>query len=301
MKIFIKDKKKEYTLNIKSDLITVKELKDQIKNELNITTGKLLLNGKMLSEDKESLIYYDIKEGSTIILIGTHKNIEEKKENTTPTPNLEEKKKDYTSEINNLIQLGYEKEKSEKAINEAEGNISKAIDILLNEEKKFTKNSNEIYQSKNSLNEESYLPKELKKYAIFMKILTLSDPNKMSQILENIKKNNPALLERIKAKEEEFEKFLSAPITDEDLEIYKKNHIAAEALLGQEDESKKGKVEICLSKKESEDIKKLKKLGFGIEDIIDAYLIKDTNYKETEKFLQANKMNDENIKKTITP
>lgn len=293
MKIIIKDKKKEYTLNIASDITTIKELKNQIHEQLNITTGKLLLNGKILSEDKKTLFEYDIKEGSTIILIGTKQNIEGKKENTTQTPNLEENKTDYTSEINNLIQLGYEKVKSEKAIKEAKGNIKEAIDILIKEKNK------EIFISKKSLSEESNLPKELKKYAIFMKILTLYDPNKMSIILDNIKKNNPALLERIKAKEEEFEKFLSAPITDEDLEIYKKNHIVAEALLGKEDENKKGKIEICISKKESEDIKKLNKLGFEMEDIIDAYLNNNNNYKETENFLKTKKKNNaDNVNNT---
>ena len=112
----------------------------------------------------------------------------------------------------------------------------------------------------------------------------------MNIILQNIKEKNPALLERIKDNEEEFLKFLSLPITIEDLEIYKKNFKNDRELLKEEkDKSKIGKVEIILNKKESEDINKLKNLGYNIEDIIEAYLLKNKKYKETEKYLQNNK------------
>ena len=123
-----------------------------------------------------------------------------------------------------------------------------------------------------------------------MKISTLNDPNQMNIILQNIKEKNPALLERIKDNEEEFLKFLSLPITIEDLEIYKKNIKNDRELLKEEkDESKIGKVEIILNKKESQDINNLKKLGYKIEDIIEAYLLKNKKYKETEKYLENNK------------
>ena len=76
-----------------------------------------------------------------------------------------------------------------------------------------------------------------------------------------IKEKSPALLERIKDNEEEFVKYLSLPITNEDIEIYKKNFkYDRELFKGDKEENKLGKVEINLNKKESSDINKLKEL-----------------------------------------
>ena len=156
--------------------------------------------------------------------------------------------------------------------------------ILSNNKDKKEINEN---KNKNKINNEDIsLPKELKKYAIYMKILTLNDPNRMDIILTNMKENNPAILNQIEENEDEFIKCLSEPITKEDLEIYKINYKNAKALLGQIDGNKIGKVEIALSKKENDDINNLTKLGFKLEDIIEAYLLKNNNYKETESYLQ---------------
>ena len=307
MKITIKEKKKEYDINIESDEKTVEDLKNEIHKAENINTASvtLLYNSKILSNEKK-LNFYNIKDGSKLFLIKQDNKIKHDN-NPIPAANTENNKEKFDSKIENLVKMGYEKEKAEKAIIQTEGDVNKAINILLEEKNKNNKNNindnsnflnnikNKIEDVKQNIGHENSLPKELKKYAIYMKIATLNDPNKMNDILQDIKDGNPALLELIKINKEGFEKFLSSPITWEDLEIYNKNFKNDKELFKTEkDESKIGKVEINLNMKETEDINKLKNLGYKIEEIIEAYLLKNGNYQETEKYLKKNVNNNMN-------
>ena len=304
MKIKVKEKNKEHVIDMQSEENTIEDLKKEIHKKLNINIAsiKLLYNTKILSNEKK-LNFYKIKDGSLLVLLIAKETSEIKQDNDSDQmPNPEKRKENYDSKVDNLVKMGYEREKAEKALIQSEGDANKAINILSEEKNKNNNNNsstnnnflnnikNKIEDVKQNVNEENNLPKELKKYAILMKISTLNDPNQMNIILQNIKEKNPALLERIKDNEEEFLKFLSLPITIEDLEIYKKNIKNDRELLKEEkDESKIGKVEIILNKKESQDINNLKKLGYKIEDIIEAYLLKNKKYKETEKYLENNK------------
>ena len=304
MKIKVKEKNKEHVIDMQSEENTIEDLKKEIHKKLNINIAsiKLLYNTKILSNEKK-LNFYKIKDGSLLVLLIAKETSEIKQDNDSDQmPNPENSKENYDSKVDNLVKMGYDREKAEKALIQSEGNANKAINILSEEKNKNNNNNsssnnnflnnikNKIEDVKQNVNEENNLPKELKKYAILMKISTLNDPNQMNIILQNIKEKNPALLERIKDNEEEFLKFLSLPITIEDLEIYKKNIKNDRELLKEEkDESKIGKVEIILNKKESQDINNLKKLGYKIEDIIEAYLLKNKKYKETEKYLENNK------------
>ena len=307
MKITIKEKKKEYDINIESDEKTVEDLKNEIHKAENINTASvtLLYNSKILSNEKK-LNFYNIKDGSKLFLIKQDNKIKHDN-NPIPAANTENNKEKFDSKIENLVKMGYEKEKAEKAIIQTEGDVNKAINILLEEKNKNNKNNindnsnflnnikNKIEDVKQNIGHENSLPKELKKYAIYMKIATLNDPNKMNDLLQDIKDGNPALLELIKINKEGFEKFLSSPITWEDLEIYNKNFKNDKELFKTEkDESKIGKVEINLNMKETEDINKLKNLGYKIEEIIEAYLLKNGNYQETEKYLKKNVNNNMN-------
>ena len=294
MKIKVKEKNKEHLIDIQSEENTIEDLKKEIHKKLNINIASIILiyNSKRLSDEKK-LNFYKIKDGSLLVLLINKENNQIKQDNDSDQiPNPENGNENYDSKVDNLVKMGYEKEKAVKALIQSEGDSNKAINILSEEKNKINNNNNNnnfLNNIKNKI-EENTLPKELKKYAILMKISTLNDPNQMNIILQNIKEKNPALLERIKDNEEEFLKFLSLPITSEDLEIYKKNFKNDRELLKEEkDKSKIGKVEIILNKKESEDINKLKNLGYNIEDIIEAYLLKNKKYKETEKYLQNNK------------
>lgn len=307
MKIIIKDKKKEYELEIDPSKKLVKYIKFELQKRFRLEQNniKLLYNGKILS-DFQTLESYQIKEGSKLIYLGIiESNSSINKANKSNiSVNSENKGKNFTSQINNLVSLGYEKVKAENAIKKVEGDINKAIEILLKEKKNEKKNNfntallsekKKIDNKKEELNNEINLPKELKSYGIYMKILTLKDENKMNIILKNIKEKNPSLLNQIKEYEKEFIKFLSSPITKSEVDFYMKNYRNAIDLLGKRVEN--GKIEIILSKRESEIINKLKKLGnFTIEEIIEAYIVGDKNENNAANYLLNKNINKEKEK-----
>ena len=303
MKLIIKTKNKEYIIEIGDDKNTIEILKKEIEKKLGIELNKikLIYNGKVL-EDKETLHHYNITENSKIILLGNIKkdnNIEKKDNTTQPIIEIEEEKENYSSQINNLINMGYEKEKAEIAINKAKGNFNTALNLLLKEKENDNNNidisngkiNNEKDEEKLNNNKkketnEKKIPNELRNYAIYMKILTVKDEKVMTTILENMKKNNKALLKQINDNEEAFLKILSSPITQEDIEIYKNNYFNAQKLLGED--NKKGKVQIFLTEKENEDINDLKEIGYKEEDVIAAYIINDQNVEKTQEYLERN-------------
>ena len=312
MKIIIKDKKKEYNIEVDSSKNIIKDIKLEIQKKfgLELNKIKLLYNGKFLS-DNNTLESYKIKEDSKIIFLGyiegnnitTKKEAEKEKSNSIL--NIE-KKQNYASQINNLINLGYEKERAEKAIEQTEGDINKAIDILIKEKKDDKNNNNKIINNIEKPNEEINLikelnneiniPKELKSYGIYMKILTCKDENIMNIILNNIKENNPALLNQLIYYEKEFVKYLSIPITREDLDFYLDNYQTARSLLGAYKKEENGKFDIILTRSESEIINNLKKIGnFTIEEIIEAYLLNDKNENKAANFLIDKKKNNINL------
>ena len=304
MKLIIKIKNDNYNIEIGEDIDTIKKLKNEIIKKLGkkLTKIKLIYNSKILEEDKK-LFDYKITDNSKIILIGNIKldNDKVNKDNSPPVSpqNLEEEKDDYLSKINNLISLGYEKEKAEKALNESKGNVDEAISILIKEKKNENKNKDEDKSiniikkesEKQEIKDKKKISNELKYYAIYMKILTLNNEKLMITILENLKKNNKYLLKQIKDNEEAFEEILSSPITNKDIEIYKKNYLTAQNLLG-EDENKKGKVQIFVNDNENKEINDLKKLGYNEEDVIAAYIMNNQNFKETKTYLENPKKVD---------
>ena len=307
MKLIIKDKKNQYNIEVKSLFIKVSDLKLEMQKQfgLDIKKIKLIYNGKYLS-DNQTLASYKIKEDSKLIFQGiineNNNNIVNKEENNSSIfENSKEIDQKYLSQLHNLIKLGFEKEKAENIIKQFNGDINKIIEYLSNskEDKKDNNNNNGNNNNNNNnnnkiindINEENTkkeskkeitLPKELKNYGIYMKILTLKDENKMTIILNNIKKTNPALLNQMKKYEKEFIKFLSLPITQEELLIYKNNYKNAQALLGE----KKDKTEIYLTEIESEIINNLIKLGnCNIEDAIEAYIINDKDENRAADYL----------------
>ena len=300
MKLIIKTKNDvNYNLEIGEDIDNIKKLKIKISKHFGIelTKMKLIYNGIQLEDDK-TLFDYKIIDNSKIILIRIN-NEEVKKDILPPVSpqNLEEEKDKYLSKIYNLINLGYEKEKSEKALNEAKGNVDEAINILIKE--KDNKNKNEdksikVLEKKDKqkeVKEKNKFSNELKYYAIYMKILTLNNENLMINILEKLKKNNPILLKQIKENEEAFLEILSSPITNEDIKIYNNNYSTARNLLDV-DEIKKGKVQIFLTDNENKEINELKKIGYKEEDVIAAYIINNQEFEMTKKSLDGQKKDD---------
>ena len=307
MEIIIKDiKNKEYKIEIESEEVVIKELKNKIKNEFGIELNKikLLYSGKILNDEKK-LKDYNIKENSKLIitshLVKNNNNNNNKLETTLLSNNninSENSFKDnnITKEIslsnqNNSNNENYSKNENTNNNNESvinDSNISNNIkdNSKMVEEKKVENNIEEKKQIKS--NEKNHIPKELKKYGTLIKILAFKDPNIMTTILNNLKTSNLSLLKLIKEKQSEFIELLEEPISNDDLEIYKKYSQEVKFLLGKEEDKdiKEGKIEIVLTQQENEDIKKLQnKYNINMEDAIEAYIINDKDFNAIDSYI----------------
>ena len=279
MKIIIKNKKDEYIIETDSNLITVKEFKILFKNKygLNLDDLKLIYNGKFLQNNK-TLECYNIKDKSKLITSGKFKTSINKSNSQL-----------ILSEEKNDSSFLFQSSNSLHPISETNNNNNEEINNSFSGNNLKNSKSGDINENK------SNLPNELKNIAIYMKIMTLKEENKMNEILNNLKENNPALLNQIIENKDEFMKYLSKPITSDNLENFKNNISSLRELLSKSSEDKKEKIKICLTQKDTEDINKLKKKGYQFDDIIYAYLINDTEYDKTEKYLinQKNNKNEE--------
>ena len=249
-------------LEISSDKITVKQLKNEFQMQTGIDSNiDLIIKGNKL-DDEKTLESYKIDENSIIIYV------------------IKNNDNNNQSQLNNA---DLEIEKEENNINTNNNNNQESNLKILNEQ------NNENIQN---------LPKELIKIGIFMKILTYKEPDKMYIILNNLKATNRSLLGRIKEIKDEFTEFLKKPITKDDLEYFKQNYQDAKNLLDTTDtKNKEGKIEIFLTQQETDDIQKLKSIGFSLEDSIEAYVINDLNGEKAATYLlnkyKNNKANKE--------
>ena len=229
MEIIIKNKKDEYTIETDSNLITVNEFKTLFKNKygLNLDDLKLIYNGKFLQNSK-TLEYYKIKDKSKLTTSGKFK-----------TPINKASSQQIFSEKNDSSFL-FKSSNSLKYISELKSEINISETNNNNEEINNSFSGNNLKNSKSAdINEnKSNLPNELKNIAIYMKIMTLKEENKMNEILNNLKENNPALLNQIIENKDEFMKYLSNPITSDNLENFKNNISSLRELLSKSSEDK---------------------------------------------------------------
>ena len=289
-------KQQEYQIEIESDQKTVKDLKLEIEKVHNFDSSciKLLHSGVVL-EDAKTLEEYKIKEGNVIIMM----LLKPKKVEAKPEPNQKEElqqqeppkneenkpQPQYTEQINALVDMGYEKEKVERAIKAANGSIDLAVELLHedqipNQNEPNTGNANSNIPSSSNSN----LPEELKKNASIIKCLCMNNPEKLPSILTNLKEHSPQLFELIKQHEEDFKNLLVSPLSEEDIRNFQS--------IQQELRRPPGH-SIRLTKEESDAVKRLQELGFSQADAVQAYFACDKNEEMAANFLFEQKMRDE--------
>ena len=289
-------KQQEYQIEIESAQKTVKDLKLEIEKVHNFDSSciKLLHSGVVL-EDAKTLEEYKIKEGNVIIMM----LLKPKKVEAKPEPNQKEElqqqeppkneenkpQPQYTEQINALVDMGYEKEKVERAIKAANGSIDLAVEYLNeeqipNQNEPNTGNANSNIPSSSNSN----LPEELKKNASIIKCLCMNNPEKLPSILTNLKEHSPQLFELIKQHEEDFKNLLVSPLSEEDIRNFQS--------IQQELRRPPGH-SIRLTKEESDAVKRLQELGFSQADAVQAYFACDKNEEMAANFLFEQKMRDD--------
>ena len=136
---------------------------------------------------------------------------------------------DYTKEIQQLLDMGFDKQKAFDAIQFSKGNIELAIDYLYNGKPKNDNNNSmdcNLGDDDNDSDREEhgedfedtiYL---LKNLSIIIILLSKEKGKPIEEIMAIIQKFNFRLFQFIKENEEEFKSYLSLTITDQGYELY---------------------------------------------------------------------------------
>ena len=300
MKLKLKNlRQQEFDIEIESDKKTVKDLKLEIEKAYGFDASLIkLLHSGLVLEDAKTLEDYKIKEGNVVIMMATKKKQVEQPPQPAPNPNPQpvpnpnpqpnpqpqeqpkpsENKPNYSEQVNSLVDMGYEKEKAEKAIQAAHGSVDLALEFL---------NSGNIPESTGNVNipgSGSNLPPELVKNASIIKIICMNNPEKITGLLNMFKERHPNLINLIKLHEEEFKNLLVSPITQEDINNFKE--------IEQELRRPQGP-SIRLTKEESDAVKRLQELGFSQAEAVQAYIACDKNEEMAANFLFEQKMREE--------
>lgn len=134
----------------------------------------------------------------------------------------------YSKELEKLLEMGFEKQKAYDAIKCSNGNMELAIEYLYNGIPKNNSNHNSsmevnIGDIENEVddddeNGEDYedITYMLKKIASIIKILIKDKKKTKDELLEIIQKYNFRLFQFIKENEDEFNSYLSSPLTKDD-------------------------------------------------------------------------------------
>ena len=142
--------------------------------------------------------------------------------------NENQKNKNYTKEIELLLDMGFDKVKAVEAIEYTNGNVESAIDYLYNEPQINRNNSMDCNigddepisdQEENGEDFED-ITFQLKNLSIIIRLLSKEQKKRIEEILEIIQKYNFPLFQFIKENEDEFKSYLSLPIKDKDFEVY---------------------------------------------------------------------------------
>ena len=326
MKLILKNLKQvKYIVELESEKSTVKDLKNEIEklHEFDSSQIKLLYNGKVL-EDSKTIEEYQIKEENIIIMMNTKpkakpspppseqpkqeeqpkkeeqtKQEEQPKKEEEQPKQQEQPKPDYTQQINSLVDMGYEREKVEKAINASKGNVDVAIEYLTSGNIPEVSNNNQPNppnqpnQENQPSNNKPNLPLELRRNASLMKIVCRDDPEKIYDILNTLEQKNPALLNKIREHQEEFKNLLVSPINQQDIDTYKLLEDDMKGI-GRQGGRRPGQVEIRLTPEESEAVKRLSELGdFSQSEILTAYLACDKNEELAANYLFEQRWREE--------
>ena len=305
MKIIIKNLKQiEYIVEIESDQKTVKDLKDEIQKVHGFDSNlmKLLHNGVILN-DTNILADYKIKDENVIIMMNSKPKQKPNPPQTNPQPSQEpkapsepkanepEKKPEETKpgiseKVNALVEMGYEREKVEKALTASGGRTDLAIEYLTSGN--IPENAPQSQPIPNILNNnnDSNLDEELRINASLIKLMCARDPNKIISILNSMKEKTPHLLNKIRQHEEDFKRLLVSPINQEDLENFR--------MFEQRIGPGRRQPELRLTREETEAINRLKNLGnFSQAEVIQAYFACDKNEELTANYLFEQKLRDE--------
>lgn len=329
MKVTVKSLKQiVYEVEIPSDQSSVLELKQEIEKVHNFdhTSLKLVFNGVVLDNSK-TLAELNIKDGSVIVMmtskvkpVNVPKEEAKKEEklpvttntntssntgttsNTTTTTNTQAQAKDYSSQVKDLMDMGFPKAESEAAIKASQGDVNIAIEFLYNG---IPENlpSNLEGENVSGGQEAGSVSTALKSIASIVKILCQNDPSQLQNILLTLQQTSPELIQLIRENEDEFKTLLQQPVTEEDMAAFQQFNNQVGLSGSGQGSSRSGsgtgsglggrqREVIRLSQEDKNSIDILKEYGFSEMDAAQAFFACDKNIDQAANLLWDNKLKE---------
>lgn len=307
---------KEYEMDLSSNKITIKELKQELDKNYNLSLSSkkisFIFKGQALSDDSRSLEDYKIEDNSKIILkIEDDSNKNNNKKNNDLIDKEETK---YKNQLNTLLEMGFEKEKAISCINAARGRTELAIEYYYNEIPNLDEGedgeneSDEAVESDNDNDNTGNIDNLLEKTAGVVKIICKEKEMRHNDVLQLIKTKNPYLFQLIKDNQDDFNNYLSTPISNKDLQAfdefknlrqggslynlsykdfyqgdYEEHEYSGSQEEGEGDDDQDDGV---ITDKDKEILKRLKDLGdFKEDEILEAYINCGRNEELTADYL----------------
>ncbi len=314
----------------------------ETQHKIEADTIKLVFNGTVL-KDESTLKSYGITEGIVLVMMISKAKVQNKPQeptksepvkqevkkeetkkvnegettnvnqggsnniNTTSsntTTNTQPKQiKDYSSEVNTLVEMGFPKEYALSAIKAAKGNVSIAIEFLYNGIPDVPIDDTEV--NNGNQGQSGQVPQSesdvIKRIASLVKILCANDPSQLQNIILGLQQTQPELLNLIKAHETEFKNLISQPVTEEDMAAFQEFNNQRGQMEGGEggmgtqggtSQDQSGRPIIRLSKSEFDAVQRIKEFGFSEMDAAQAYFACDKNEEMAINFLLEMKSQD---------
>lgn len=311
----------------------------QAKYNIEADTIKLVFNGNVL-KNETTLKSNSIGDGNTIVMIVSKAKVQNKPEepkieaqpskpqpqekieikpsssSNNPKPNAQSSSsndtankpltqpKDYTNEIKTLSEMGFPKEYAESAIKAAKGNVNIAIEFLYNGIPDVPINDNAISgdegEEQGETGDSTSSVEVVKRIGSIVKILCLNDPSQLQNIILELARVQPELLELIKQHESEFKERINQPPNEEDYQIFQQfsaQQGESQGLLSGASSQSSGRQDVIrLSKDEFDAVQRLKEFGFTEMEAAQAYFACDKNEELALNFLFEMKNQESNCK-----
>lgn len=338
MKLILKTLKQQiHEVDVDDENSTVQDLKVLVEAKYGIEadTIKLVFNGNVL-KNNATIKSNNISDGNTIVMIISKAKVQNKPEEPKvevkpkPEEKIEQPKastsannpqvsteqtnvkkeptasvpKDYSNEVKTLVEMGFPKEYAESAIKAAKGNVNIAIEFLYNGIPDVPADDEAIPEGEGEPTDATSPVELVKRVGSIVKILCANDPGQLQNIILELARSQPELVELIKQHEAVFKERISQPPNEEDYQIFQQfsaQHGFSRGGQGgapsRGSSGQGGRQDVIrLSKDEFEAVKRLKEFGFTEMEAAQAYFACDKNEELALNFLFEMKNQESNCK-----
>lgn len=291
-----------------STVEAVMEQIEQLLPNMPAKTQKLIHSGKILKREMQIKDYPDIKDGDKVIVIASKvvessapqpvAQVEEKAPESTPVQQEAPEKpepvydnpssklligQELQDNVNRICEMGFERSMVERAMAAAFNNPERAVEFLstghIPEPEAMGMDLPSMEHSGDMPRTNEDVIQMLQSHPMFEQLrqVVQSDPQMLQQLLDNIGRNNPELLQSIIEHQDEFMELISsgAEVEPFGMPLERPDSV--------NDENNPNI--ISLTESEMESVQRLEALGFPRPAVIEAFLACDKNEQLAANYL----------------